>query len=1721
MARSVKIDVRFPSPNEAKTELDKLLGQISKNSNLKLNLDTGAFNKSLGDMSKLLDTLKGKLSNFGVIKNIDLNTDSISKATREFDKLNQSSKNLSSVKNIFDGNDLSKPVSTVNKYQESIAKVKQETVSMGNVTKTVTSENIQAIEKMKLAMNTKLNNANQNGLINPSVISGLKGQVGNISTNSSVSDVNKLKLAIDSLSSSQSGIVRLQNSISNLENSMKNSKGKYGNLVKKEDIDSSISQINKLKSTLRDLQSGGSVGSNKVTSNINSASNSLRTLETNARNSANALKVTQRESATLGSSLQSTLARFGMFTSVAMVVRQLGQEIRKATEYVKDMDLRLTNIQMITGGSSDEVKKITNDFKELGATLHATNKDVMLGAEELLRAGYDVDTSKKMMEASILGGKLSGQSTQQVSEQLIAIKNAFSMTGGEMEGVIDMLSKLDNTSATSFNEIATAIQRTAFSAQQAGTPLETLASYITTVSEKTRRSADTIGESFKTIYSRYSNIKLGNMDEDGKSINDTEKALARVGIKIREINGDFRNFDTVLAEFASKKEEMSQIDYLAGVQSLAGTRQKETLLALIENFDTLKQHQDEVANSSGNAKKMFDEAYSGSIDAKVNDLKRSFEGLYESMLNSSSLGVALDGVSGFINGISSITNTLGIIPTTIGAVIASLTMFNTKFRESANVILNTNSVIGKMQGFLTGLTGKLSNHSNSLQTSIKHCTEWIAWQNNAGKSTQGLGLNLLGLKAKLAMTEIGMVSLKVASIALTSVLTMGLGIILSGVVTKLFEFADSVITTKKELQELNKEFLSTNGGITKNISESENLIKTYNELTKSMKNPALSSEELAKKDKELLDVQGKLVEMYPQASLGLDENGKAKGINLAMTEKLIEAEKRRQETSAKKVLQENDKLVDTNGIAKDIEKYKKATEQYESIKKLIDSDSPFMTDDSLKSMTDDLSKANDKMSEHEDKYYAVKEAMLTTTDGANRYKEQIALIDDVISSTTDETSTFKTETEDLANGLENVTLTAEDAANAIKDLGSEFSGANNDIKLLEDAMKMFNSTGGLDADIKGKIFDTGNVDIIALLADYENFSSNAGNMIDVLTAKRDEAHNKAIEQAVIASNIQGESESAKVNNTVNAVNEQVKAESEATSSKSLAYKNDSDNKGNAESLKVKSSYEANNAIGTGISDMVNRLGVAYGNDVQSFSSAMNSKQQIAIDGVSKINRILASMTSLEKMEDRTAFDPLGIKGKKDPKPVYVPMGGGVPGFVPTSSGYVPTSSNYVPTTGSGNKADKEKKEKEAKKDIEDKKLQIETNQKLKDSLDDINDALEVNRLRQENATGTSKKKLMDEEIVLLKSQLSLQKQLENSLQSQANIMKNDLSKQGVKFDSASNISNYEEILKAREAHANSLTGQSKEDAIKALESLEKAIESYRKITQDELSGATSEWHKLNNEIQNVYKEQAELIAQQEQEVSKVIINELDKRHKAKVDAINKAQKLEDEANDKDDYENELKTENKKLAELQANIDRYKNRNDAESKLLLKQAVDAYDEQQRIIDEKIKENQRKINNNRYEIEKELADKELEDAKSNESMTKLIGEALSTGFVTLGGEVVEVNTLMKQFVLDTNVGMTSISLALKDFIKDFESAKSIIGSGSMADINASLGLNTFMINPQSNSRSILPPEQVGKGNVTVNYKLEVKGNLTEDILPKVENMMKNETSKIYNTINDKFK
>jgi len=188
------------------------------------------------------------------------------------------------------------------------------------------------------------------------------------------------------------------------------------------------------------------------------------------------------------------------------------QQLRKGVEYIKDLDKSMTAVQIVTGKTSDEIRQLSSEFNNLAKEMGATTIEVAEGSLEWFRQGKTAEEAQELVRASLIASKLANMESAQATEYLTSILNGFKLEATDAITVLDKLVEVDNQSATSVAELAEALKRSSNSAQQAGVDFDTLVAYIATVSSVTRKSAGSIGESFKTLFARMQNLKLNQLD---------------------------------------------------------------------------------------------------------------------------------------------------------------------------------------------------------------------------------------------------------------------------------------------------------------------------------------------------------------------------------------------------------------------------------------------------------------------------------------------------------------------------------------------------------------------------------------------------------------------------------------------------------------------------------------------------------------------------------------------------------------------------------------------------------------------------------------------------------------------------------------------------------------------------------------------------------------------------------------------------------------------------------------------------------------------------------------------------------------------------------------------------------------------------------------------------------------------------------------------------------
>ena len=191
--------------------------------------------------------------------------------------------------------------------------------------------------------------------------------------------------------------------------------------------------------------------------------------------------------------------------------------------------------------------------------------------------------------------------------------------------------------AISAGNLAEGLARVSTTAQQAGLSLDETAAMVTTITEVTQRDASTAGEALRTLISRYSNVKAGvftsmgeEAEETSGNINDIEKVLGKLGIRIRTSGTEMRSIEDVLDELAEKWGTLDDVSRNAVASAFAGVRQRESFNILLSNWDRVKELTEESANAAGTANEKYS-AYMDSMEAATKRLQNAWEGFTQSL----------------------------------------------------------------------------------------------------------------------------------------------------------------------------------------------------------------------------------------------------------------------------------------------------------------------------------------------------------------------------------------------------------------------------------------------------------------------------------------------------------------------------------------------------------------------------------------------------------------------------------------------------------------------------------------------------------------------------------------------------------------------------------------------------------------------------------------------------------------------------------------------------------------------------------------------------------------------------------------------------------------------------------------------------------------------------------------------------------------------------------
>ncbi|MEG1563291.1 MAG: phage tail tape measure protein [Bacteroides sp.] len=379
---------------------------------------------------------------------------------------------------------------------------------------------------------------------------------------------------------------------------------------------------------------------------------------------------------TLGQKLKNLFGAH-ISTAIALVgVHILQETLQKLYINIKEVDKAVVDLQIATGFTREQTQELVETYSKMGMQLGATTVEVAKAADGWLRQGFSIEQANVMIKNSMMLSKLGQIESAEATTALTSAMRGYGVSAEETTGIVDKLVSVDMRAAISAGDIATAMAKTATSARLAGVDMNTLVGYIAAVGETTQASAEEVGVFYKTLFARMGNIKQKNLidPETGESLSNVETALSAVGIQLRDSNSEFRDFDDVLNDVAGDWDNYGTVQQRAIAVAFAGTRQQEKFLVLMEHFGEAMEYAGVATDSAGTALDKYENSYLKGVEASIDRVKASFEGLSSAILSSDIVSGTFNFGAGIINFLSTILGMGDGIIAKIGLLVGAIAL---------------------------------------------------------------------------------------------------------------------------------------------------------------------------------------------------------------------------------------------------------------------------------------------------------------------------------------------------------------------------------------------------------------------------------------------------------------------------------------------------------------------------------------------------------------------------------------------------------------------------------------------------------------------------------------------------------------------------------------------------------------------------------------------------------------------------------------------------------------------------------------------------------------------------------------------------------------------------------------------------------------------------------------------------------------------------------------
>lgn len=390
---------------------------------------------------------------------------------------------------------------------------------------------------------------------------------------------------------------------------------------------------------------------------------------------------------------------------------------------------RMAQFRRNLQGTAEDLLKVNQAMREQARKYGQDILETMDVGIEWAKQGKNAQEVIDLTNATLAMATSSYMKTAEAQEFLTATMKAFKMESSEAMVVVDAVDNVSKKYAVNAQELAGALQRSAFAAQQVGLTFNQLIGIVGTVGDVTRQSGEHVGIAAKAMFVKMQSPKaLGELQE--------------AGIPLFDQAGKMKPMLQVLGELASKWQTLSDKRRSDIMLAVAGVHRSNEFLAIMSNFPQVIQTVTDSMNSEGEAMKDVN-LNMDSLKKSIDQLKASWQSLWtdsntKSALSGtvSALATTLDYLSK-IDGLATKIGMGAIAGAGVGAI-------------AGPVGAGVGAIAGGIAGMVAGEIGGKKEEITDIQNQTQATTSFIqALQTEREASTKSTA----ALKEKVAVLQ--------------------------------------------------------------------------------------------------------------------------------------------------------------------------------------------------------------------------------------------------------------------------------------------------------------------------------------------------------------------------------------------------------------------------------------------------------------------------------------------------------------------------------------------------------------------------------------------------------------------------------------------------------------------------------------------------------------------------------------------------------------------------------------------------------------------------------------------------------------------------------------------------------------------------------------------------------------------------------------------------------